>query len=47
MIEMLAKLISPILLPMGVSYADLLFYLNAVSNYLLIVLAAVIVLVIV
>ena len=36
MIDFLAKLISPLILPMGVSYADLLFYLNAVSNYLLI-----------
>ena len=44
MIEKLADLVSPILLPMGVSYADILFYLNAISNYLLIVLAAFVVL---
>ena len=34
-IELLAKLVSPLILPMGVSYADLLFYLNAMSGYLL------------
>lgn len=44
MIEKLADLVSPILLPMGVSYADILFYLNAISNYLLIVLAAFVIL---
>lgn len=36
MIDFIAKLLSPIILPMGVSYADLLLYLNAVSGYLLI-----------
>ena len=45
MIEKLADLVSPILLPMGVSYADILFYLNAISNYLLIGLAALVILV--
>ena len=45
MIEKLANLVSPILLPMGVSYADILFYLNAISNYLLIGLAALVILV--
>ena len=45
MIEKLAELVSPILLPMGVSYADILFYLNAISNYLLIGLAALVILV--
>ena len=40
MSELLAKLLSPIFLPMGVSYADLLFYLDAVSVYLLVLLAA-------
>ncbi len=34
MTEILVKLLSPILLPMGVSSADLTFYLNAVNNYL-------------
>lgn len=47
MIDILAKWLSPILLPMGVSYADLLFYLNAVSKYLLLFAAAVVILVIV
>lgn len=36
MMEFITKLLSPIILPMGVSYADLLFYLNAVSGHLLI-----------
>ena len=45
MIEKLAELVSPILLPMGVSYADILFYLNAISNYQLIGLAALVILV--
>ena len=36
MIDFIARLLSPIFLPMGVSYADLLLYLNAVSGYLLV-----------
>lgn len=36
MIDLIAELLSPVILPMGVSYADLLFYLNAISGYLLI-----------
>lgn len=47
MIDMLAKWMSSILLPMGVSYADLLFYLNAVSGYLLIAAIALVVLIVV
>lgn len=45
MIELLAQFISPIVLPMGVSYADLVFYLNAMSSYLLVGTAALIVLI--
>lgn len=45
MIEKLAELVSPILLPMGVSYADILFYLNAISSQLLVALAALVILV--
>lgn len=47
MIELLAKPLSAILLPMGVSYADILVYLNASSNYLLAILLALVILVIV
>ncbi len=36
MVEFLANLLSAILLPMGVSYADILVYLNASSTYLLV-----------
>lgn len=35
MIEFLANLVSPIFVPMGVSYADLLKYLNDMGSYLL------------
>lgn len=37
MIELLANLLSPVLLPMGVSRADLLFYLNTLSGYLAVI----------
>ena len=36
MIDLLAKLISPITEPMGVATADLISYLNAMSSHLLI-----------
>lgn len=45
MIELLAKLLSKFLLPMGVSYADILVYLNAASNYLLVIALALVILV--
>lgn len=47
MIDFLAELLSPILLPLGVSYADLVFYLGAVSPYLLLGAAALIVMLLV
>ena len=34
MITILANLLKPVVIPMGVSEADLLYYLNAVSGYL-------------
>lgn len=46
MIELVAKLLSKFLLPMGVSYADILVYLNAASNYLLVIVLALVILVI-
>lgn len=47
MIEIVAKLVSPILLPMGVSYADLLVYISSLMNYIYIGLAAIVVLIVV
>ena len=46
MIEALANILSNYLLPMGVSYADILVYLNASSNYLLAIVLALIILLI-
>ena len=47
MITILANLLKPVVIPMGVSEADLLYYLNAVSGYLtaLLVLLALVVVV--
>ena len=49
MITILANLLKPVVIPMGVSEADLLYYLNAVSGYLtaLLVLLALVVVVMV
>lgn len=40
MITILASILKPILIPMGVSEADLLFYLNAVSGYITVLIVA-------
>lgn len=40
MITILANLLKPVVIPMGVSEADLLYYLNAVSGYLTALLGA-------
>ncbi len=47
MIDLLAQLVSPIFLPMGVSYADLVFYLETLFPWLLGLLAAFIVMLLV
>lgn len=47
MVDILAKLLAPVLLPMGVSQADLVSYLNAVSGYLYVILASVLILILV
>ena len=45
MTEIVAKLVSPILLPMGVSYADLLVYISSLQNYIYVGLAALLLLI--
>lgn len=47
MVEFLANMLSPILLPMGVSRADLLFYLSTLSSYLIAIGVAFLVMVVV
>ncbi len=47
MIDLMAQLLSPVILPMGVSYADLVLYLEILAPYLLGILAAFIMLLLV
>ena len=47
MIDVLTKLLTPVLEPMGVSEADLVLYLNLVSNHLLAIAAAFVVMIII
>lgn len=47
MIEFLAKMISPLLVPMGVSYADLVFYIDTMKWYLAAGFAALIIMILI
>ena len=47
MIDILVKILSPIFLPMGVSIADLTFYLKEVSRYVFVLVLALILMIIV
>ena len=47
MIDFLANLLKPIVIPMGVSEADLLYYLNASSSYITAVLLAFVIMIII